>query len=70
MTRIEIELRGRDKPWSKILDTMAGTAEGAVLEAGINPLEVLIKLNGEFVPDTQKVKTGDRLELLEITSRG
>ena len=70
MTRIEIKLRGREKPWSKVLDTAAKTAEEAVLEAGINPLEVLIRLNGEFVPDTQKLKSGDRLELLEITSRG
>ena len=60
-------VRGRDKPWAKTVRTRKSTVEDVLLEMGINPLEVLVKLNGEFAPDTQKVRTGNRLELLEIT---
>ena len=70
MPRIKVTLRGREKPWSRTVRTEAFTAEGILVEMGINPLEVLVKLNGEFVPDTQVVRTGDSLELLVITSRG
>ena len=70
MHQVKVSLRGREKPWSKTIRTKAKTAEEILIEMGINPLEVLIKLNGEFVPDLEKVRAGDRLELLEITSRG
>jgi sulfur carrier protein ThiS len=70
MIQVRISLRGRDKPWSRTVKTRSSTVEDIIIEAGLNPLEVLIKINGEFVPDTQRVKSGDRLELLEITSRG
>ena len=63
-------LRGRKKPWSRDVDVRASTVEEALVEIGINPLEVLVKLNGEFVPDIEGIRTGDSLELLEITSRG
>ena len=70
MHQVKVNLRGREKPWSKTIRTEASTAEGILAEMGINPLEVLIKLNGEFVPDTERVSAGDRLDLIEITSRG
>ena len=70
MFSVKVSLRGRDKPWSKTVKTGSSTVEDVVAGLGMNPLEVLIKLNGEFVPDTQKVRKGDRIDLLEITSRG
>ena len=70
MFSVKVSLRGREKPWSRIVRTGPYAVEEVVAGLGMNPLEVLIKLNGEFVPDTQKVRKGDEMELLEITSRG
>jgi len=70
MPRIKVTLRGRKKPWSRDVDVRASIVEEALVEIGINPLEVLVKLNGDFVPDIERIRTGDSLELLEITSRG
>ncbi len=70
MPEFKVILRGREKLWSKKVKSRSGKVEDIVLKAGINPLEVLIKLNGEFVPDTAKARNGDKLELLQITSRG
>ncbi len=70
MPQVRVTLRGRKSPWSKTVKVNASTIEDILAEIGINPLEVLVKLNGEFVPDTEKVRSGDSLELLEITSRG
>lgn len=70
MFSVKVSLRGREKPWSRIVRTGPYAVEEVVAGLGMNPLEVLIKLNGEFVPDTQKVKKGDTIDLLEITSRG
>lgn len=70
MFSVKVSLRGREKPWSRTVRTGPSTVEEVVAGLGMNPLEVLIKLNGEFVPDTQKVKKGDEMDLLEITSRG
>ena len=70
MPEFRVTIRGREKPWSKKVKSRSAKVEDIVLKAGINPLEVLIKVNGEFVPDTAKARNGDRLELLQITSRG
>ncbi|MCK4714098.1 MAG: hypothetical protein KAT35_00865 [Candidatus Aenigmarchaeota archaeon] len=70
MPRVSVTIRGRKKPVRKIVRAKSGAVECILQEIGINPLEVLIKLNGDFVPDTEKARTGDKLELLEITSRG
>jgi sulfur carrier protein ThiS len=70
MPQVSINIRGREKPVRRSVRAKSGVVEKILQEIGINPLDVLIKLNGEFVPDTEKARTGDRLELLEITSRG
>jgi sulfur carrier protein ThiS len=70
MPKIKVILRGKKRPVTRTVKTKAAIVEDILIEMCINPQEVLIKLNGEFVPDIQKVKAGDRLELLEITSRG
>ena len=44
--------------------------EEVIKEFGLNPQTVLMKLNGEFVADDEKVKDGDRLDLIRITSIG
>ncbi len=70
MPHIRVTLRGRNKPTTKTFKARASTIEGIITEMNMNPQEVLVKLNSEFVPDTERVRKGDRLELLEITSRG
>jgi sulfur carrier protein ThiS len=70
MPQISLTIRGRKKPVSRRFNSKSSVAESILKEMGINPLEVLIKLNGEFVPDNQRARKGDRIELLEITSRG
>ena len=70
MPHVSITIRGREKPVRKTVRAKSGVVECILQEIGINPLEVLIKLNGEFVPDIERARTGDKLELLEITSRG
>lgn len=70
MPKIKVILRGKKRPVTRTVKTKAANVEDILIEMCINPQEVLVKLNGEFVPDIQKVKAGDRLELLEITSRG
>ena len=44
--------------------------EDAIKQSGISPQTVLAKLNGEFVPDDEKLKDGDNLELKRISSIG
>lgn len=39
-------------------------------EIGINPVTVLVKINGNIVPDDMKLKQGDPLEIIRIVSRG
>lgn len=70
MPQVRVTLRGREKPWTRTIRTKSGVVEEVIQEMGINPLEVLVRVNGEFMPDTDRVRTGDRIELLEITSRG
>ncbi len=70
MPKVRVTLRGREKPWTRTIRTKSGVVEEVIQEMGINPLEVLVRVNGEFMPDTDRVRTGDRIELLEITSRG
>ena len=70
MPQVSVTIRGREKPVRRSVRAKSRAVESILQEIGINPLEVLIKLNGEFVPDTENARTGDRLELLEITSRG
>ncbi len=70
MISVSVSLRGRSKPWSRRVRTGASTAGELISELCINPLEVLVKVNGEFIPDTERLRDGDMLELLEITSRG
>ena len=70
MPEITVTLSGREKPWKKKVKTKSAVVEEAIQEIGINPLEVLVRVNGEFVPDTERLRKGDKLDLLEITSRG
>ena len=70
MPSVRVTLRGREEPWTKDIRVKSSVVEEVILEAGINPLEVLIKVNGEFVPDTAKIKKGDDITLLQITSKG
>ncbi len=70
MPRIKVVIRGREKPWNRTINTRAAVVKDIIVEIGINPLDVLVKLNKKFVPDTQKARPGDTLELIEITSRG
>ena len=70
MPKISIELRGREKEMRKKIDSKSRFVGEAIQKAGINPLEVLVKINGKFVPDIEKVRDGDKVELLQITSRG
>ena len=70
MPRIRVTIRGRNRPFAKTLNSRSAVVEGILAEMCINPQEVLVRLNGEFVPDTRRVRKGDRLELTEITSRG
>jgi sulfur carrier protein ThiS len=70
MPEVQVTVRGREKARTKKIRTRSSLVFDAVREAGINPLEVLIKVNGEFVPDTARLRKGDRVELMEITSRG
>jgi sulfur carrier protein ThiS len=48
----------------------AKTIEEAILQIGISPQTVLAKLNGEFAPDDEPLKDGDRLMLIRISSIG
>ena len=70
MPQVRVTIRGREKPFSRTVKARSCAVEDITQEIGVNPLEVLIRLNGEFVPDTEKARTGGRLELLVITSRG
>jgi sulfur carrier protein ThiS len=70
MPMITVTLRGRTKPYRCKFKTQAKTVEEVLAEMCINPQEVLVKLNDEFVPDIEKIKSRDKIDLLEITSRG
>jgi sulfur carrier protein ThiS len=70
MPQVRVIIRGRNKPVAKTVKSRSAVVEGILAEMCINPQEVLVRLNGEFVPDSQRVRRGDRLELIEITSRG
>ena len=70
MPQIRVVIRGRNRPITKSFKAEASTVEGIIAEMNMNSQEVLVKLNREFVPDTERVRKGDRLELIEITSRG
>jgi sulfur carrier protein ThiS len=70
MPRVKVTIKGRERPATRAFKARASVIEEALAEMGINPQDVLVRLNGEFVPDTQRLSPGDRLELIEITSRG
>jgi sulfur carrier protein ThiS len=70
MPLVNISVRGRSRPISRRIRAKSAVIEDIIIQAGLNPQEVLVKLNGEFVPDIQRARDGDRIELLEITSRG
>lgn len=70
MPGIGVMIRGRARPSRRAVRSGPGTAEGIIRKMGMNPQDVLVRLNGEFVPDIQRVRPGDRLELIEIASRG
>jgi len=36
----------------------------------INPETVLVRRSGEIIPETEKLKNGDKLELLSVVSGG
>jgi sulfur carrier protein ThiS len=68
MPDVDVTITGKVRPVKR--KAGPGQADELVASLGINPLEVLIKVNGEFVPDCHMVRAGDRVELIEITSRG
>ena len=70
MPQVRVILRGRKKPVAKTVKSRSAVVEEILLEMCLNPQEFLIRLNGQFVPDNQRIRTGDKLELMEITSRG
>ena len=46
------------------------TAFDALKKAGINPEIVLIKREGEIIPDAELLNDGDKLELLRVVTGG
>ncbi len=44
--------------------------EDLLLSLGINRETVIARKNGEIVPESEKVKDGDRIELLNVVSGG
>lgn len=70
MPKVTVTLSGREKKRRMPVSSRSSLVEEIIKKAGINPLEVLVKLNGEFVPDIARARNGDRIELLQITSRG
>jgi len=46
------------------------TIEELLKKLKINTQSVLVKRNGRFVPVEDKIKDGDELEIIEITSSG
>jgi sulfur carrier protein ThiS len=42
----------------------------AIKKAGINPEEVIINRNGTIIPDSEKMKEGELIETIRITSGG
>ncbi len=70
MPQVTVTIRGRDKVQRKSVSCRSSLVEEIIRKAGVNPLEVLVRLNGEFVPDIARARSGDKIELLQITSRG
>lgn len=54
----------------KLVLGSGATAHDALKKAGINSEMVLIKRNGEIIPDAEKLKDGDKLELLRVVTGG
>lgn len=59
-----------EKKTKKISLKGGATALLALKKAGINPEMVLIKRGGEIIPDAEKLKAGDKIELLRVVTGG
>jgi sulfur carrier protein ThiS len=66
MISAKITYEGR----TKTLKIKGRFVEDAIKQFGISPQTVLVKVNGEFVPDDQTLKSGDKVELIRISSIG
>jgi thiamine biosynthesis protein ThiS len=62
---MDIVLDGRKLELKKV-----STIAGALKQAGINPETVLVKRDGELVPQDALVKDGDSMETIKVVSGG
>ncbi len=44
--------------------------EKLLKKMGINPEIVIVSVNGEITPDNEKVKAGDKVEIIKVVSGG
>ena len=67
MSKVRVVFEGKTKnvAFDGRMDVM-----GLLRIAGINPDMVLVRRNGEIVPDDSIVSDGDRLETMKIVSGG
>ncbi|MFH0889623.1 MAG: sulfur carrier protein ThiS [Candidatus Aenigmatarchaeota archaeon] len=59
--------------WSgttKKVETKSRTIESLLKELGINSETVIVSVNGEIVPESQKIRKNDRIEILKVVSGG
>jgi len=54
----------------KLILGSGATAYDALKKAGINPEMVLVKREGKIIPDAEKLKDNDKLELLRVVTGG
>jgi len=65
--RIELKYRGEKRNLDLADDS---SVADALAKSQINPETVLVKRNGEIIPETEKLKDNDFLELLSVISGG
>jgi len=65
--QIKVLFRDKDK---KIEMDEKKKIEDLLNKIKVNPETVVIKLNGKIVPEEDKLKDGDKLELIDFVSSG
>ncbi|MFH0890276.1 MAG: sulfur carrier protein ThiS [Candidatus Aenigmatarchaeota archaeon] len=64
--KIEVAWLGK----AKKTETKSRTIENLLKELGINSETVIVSVNGEIVPESQKIRKNDRIEILKVVSGG
>lgn len=67
VVKMEVKLKGKEKE----VKLKEGSTVKDLLEAlEINPETVLVEREKEIIPETEELKDGDQIHIINITSRG